>query len=221
MAMLAVSAALLVLTLIGQLFNVVSLTYRFSVDSEFTISAVWSAGLLVAAGGLMVLEGLVQRRAGSRDWRSWAALGAVLVLLGVDDLFVLHELFILPLRAALDLGGIVHYAWVLPGLVFVAVLAVVFRGFVRSLPRSIRRLLLLAVGLFLTGVRLRDARRPLRVSQRRGQALRPAQRARGDARARGPVRARLRDAPRRGGHGSHAAPRALSRRVTDATRAAR
>ncbi len=158
LVLLAVSALLLATTVLGHLLGLLGLGApsravldRFGVDGEQSLPGLWSAGLLASGGGLMILQGLMERRREGADSRWWIGLGTVLVLLGVDDLAAVHEITINPLREALDLGGVLHFAWILPGIVIFAVLAAVFARFFRRLPTATRRLLGASGALFLAG----------------------------------------------------------------------
>ena len=70
-----------------------------------------------------------------------------------DEAFQLHEKLISPMRNLLgneDLG-IFYFAWVLPGIILVALLGLYFFSFLRQLPTKTRTRLLVAAGLYLGG----------------------------------------------------------------------
>lgn len=71
----------------------------FDFDGEGEPLAVWSALVLFAAGGLAVLAGWAEQDRRAR--LSWAALGAFLVFMGLDEGATLHE----------RLQDVFHTAW--------------------------------------------------------------------------------------------------------------
>jgi hypothetical protein len=107
--------------------------------------------LLLAAAFLAALA----RRVGDRDARHWAALAAVLSLLSVDEAASLHERLGGPAAEVLGdaLGGALHFAWVVPGVVLALVVGLAFLRFVLRLPPSTRRLVVAAAeeGLEMAG----------------------------------------------------------------------
>ncbi|MDP8942594.1 MAG: hypothetical protein M3N16_00490 [Actinomycetota bacterium] len=80
----------------------------------------------------------------------WTALALLFVVLSADETAKLHELSTGPLRDALDIGGALHYAWVVPGIALAAGCAAVYGRFVLGLPRPIRRLVVGAAAVYLT-----------------------------------------------------------------------
>lgn len=64
---------------------------------------------------------------------------------------MIHEHSIAILRDRLGTSGIFFFAWVIPGLIAVAVLAVLFGRFVFHLPAPVRGLVFAAAALYLAG----------------------------------------------------------------------
>ena len=64
---------------------------------------------------------------------------------------MIHEMPIDPMRAMFNWGGCLHYAWVVPGLVFVAAVGIIYCRFLFSLPRRTQFLFLLAATIFVSG----------------------------------------------------------------------
>lgn len=83
--------------------------------------------------------------------RAWRALSGVFVVLSIDEIAALHERAIVPLRETFGTSGLFYFAWVIPGLLLVALLAAVFWPFLRRLEPVTRRLVVLAGVLFVGG----------------------------------------------------------------------
>ena len=84
--------------------------------------------------------------AGQQRRRVTALLGAV-----VDDVADIHGQASYRLRATLETDGILLYAWVIPGMIFTALVGLAYLPFLAHLPGPVRLQFLLAGGLFLSG----------------------------------------------------------------------
>ena len=120
-------------------------------DGEHGIPAYFTSLLLVVSAALAFGIAVAVRRAGRPRWLHWAVLGALLLLVGLDESLVLHERLIVPLREGLDAGGILYFAWVIPGVAVVAILAAAYGRLVWELPGRVRTLLVLAAVCYVGG----------------------------------------------------------------------
>lgn len=129
------------------------IAHTLYVDSEQSLPTIFAVFLITAAAALLVAIAVLHRRTGSRDTWYWATAAALALLLALDEYLSLHEQAIDPLRAVLGSGpgGLLHYAWVVPGVLAVTVTTVVFVPFLRRLPVRLRGLVLLSGGLYLAG----------------------------------------------------------------------
>ncbi len=71
--------------------------------------------------------------------------------LGYDEAFQVHETLIDSIGAITSRSGPLFYAWVVPGLAFVAVVALCCIGFLRRLVPEARRRFVLAGGCYVAG----------------------------------------------------------------------
>lgn len=124
-----------------RLWEIVNVTMESSAPTCFN-ALLWSLlGLTAVAAAA-----LARRRAG------WVALAAIAFLASLDETIALHErLHELGWPLAQAFGWAVAYAWVLPGVVLAAVVAVALWPLVRALPTPSRRLILLGGAAFLLG----------------------------------------------------------------------
>lgn len=123
----------------------------FDLDSEKNVPTLFSAFLLFAAA--VTVAAVAKIESGSRWHRTWWALALGFLLMSFDETFPMHERLIEPVRGMLgaDYPPIFHFAWVIPGLVLLAVIAMSLRRFARALPRSTRSLFLLSATLYFGG----------------------------------------------------------------------
>lgn len=123
----------------------------FYVDDEANVPVWYSSFALLLAS---VLAGLIAAYHGEgRDpYRlHWAGLCVLFLLLSVDEVSMVHEYPDEPLRRILDTGGLLYYAWVLPGSVAVGALTLIYWRFVFNLPARTRKLMILSAVTFVGG----------------------------------------------------------------------
>ena len=78
-------------------------------------------------------------------------MAAIFLYISMDETASIHELLNRPLRRAFDLGGVLYYAWVIPGIAVVAALAVTYFRFLLALSPRFRWLFVLAAALYVGG----------------------------------------------------------------------
>ncbi len=151
----SISSLLILFAVVGQHFRWQGSEHHligvFDLDSEKNPPALFASFLLVAAS---VSLGLVAAsEAGSRWARHWVALALGFLVMAIDEAFSFHEKLIEPVRGWLgdDYPLVFHFAWVVPGLIVVGLVALTFVGFLRALPGRTRTRYLLAAALYLGG----------------------------------------------------------------------
>lgn len=128
----------------------------FFVGKDDSIPELYSSVILLFCSILLATIAYARREAGDRFFLHWAALSAIFLYLAADEGFSIHERmgllgeFVLE-GTGLDLGGFIIRAWVVPGAVFVAIVALAYLRFLIALPPRTRRLFLLAGLLFVGG----------------------------------------------------------------------
>ena len=110
----------------------------------------WFPAALLAVGGAAALA-LARIARERRLRRGWWALGAMFVVLSLDEVAAVHEVTGEVMRRFLDLPGFLFYAWMLPALIAVVAFVVWQRAFWRALPRPLARRLLLAGAVYVVG----------------------------------------------------------------------
>jgi hypothetical protein len=131
--------------------RIFGLVHLLNVDAENNWPSWWSASLLLVSAVLLGLIAAAELRRRGRYRRHWFALSLIFAWLSFDEASEWHEGFIEPLQLALDPPPIFFFAWVIPGMGLVAVLALLYWGFMRALPRATARLFHLSALVFLTG----------------------------------------------------------------------
>lgn len=120
-----------------------------SVDAEQSIPAWFSSSALLLSA--VLLHAVSWRCPPRTTPRQWNILAVIFVFLSLDEAVALHEKTILPLRSAWGTSGLLHYAWVIPAGIAVAVLAIVYARFLVSLPPRTRMFVIVGALLYVGG----------------------------------------------------------------------
>ena len=131
----------------GGFFRIIQLLH---LDTELSIPAYFSSLLLLAAGFLLWLISLEHCGTPSLRWK-WSFLALGFVWLAFDEAASIHEILNPIARSHLGLEGLLGAAWTVPALVLIAILAVAYLPFLRSLPKRYLCLFLVAATLYLGG----------------------------------------------------------------------
>lgn len=165
----AVSIALLLCNLLVHLSHYVlgranlrGFAPMFDLNGEANVPALFSTLLLVSATILLALITSVKRRTRAPLSRHWRALVVIFAYLAIDEAAQVHEKVALNVADLIGTGGYpVFYAWVLPFAVFVGLVGLAYRPFLRALAPRFRRIFLLAGGIYVgssLGLEVVDAR---------------------------------------------------------------
>lgn len=114
------------------------LSRLFDLGQEANIPTFFSALLLLAASSLLTIIAAAKRQSGAEFAKHWVVLAVGFFFLALDESAQIHELLIRPMRDLLGRysEGIFYFAWVVPGIGIVAILAFAFFRFWRSLDRA-------------------------------------------------------------------------------------
>ncbi len=110
------------------------------------------ASALALLGSLMAfLIATAERRRSGRDHRYWGGLGMILVYLSADEIARVHEWVNAMIRVRASEPRPVYVSWVIPYGIAVLVVGLVYLGFVRRLPASTRRFMVLGGVIYVVG----------------------------------------------------------------------
>ena len=123
----------------------------FYVDYESTAPTWYSSAALGLSGALLAVIAFAKHKLGDSYRWHWTSLSVLLFALSADEIAMLHELPIDPMREMFNWGGALYYAWVLPGMVFVILTGIVYLRFLLNLPMRTRNLFVLSAVVFVSG----------------------------------------------------------------------
>jgi hypothetical protein len=121
------------------------------VDGEGNIPAWYSASLFLLCSFLLAAIAFAQRQHHGGQVVRWLVLSLIFLFLSLDETAQLHELSIQPLRDIFGATGFLHYAWIIPAGICVALFVLGYLSFLAKLPPRTRWLFLMAGALFVGG----------------------------------------------------------------------
>lgn len=125
---------------------------RFSMDNEVSVPTWFASSLLLVLSFLFGFIAYEKRQKKKPYQNHWMLLGAIFLYLSIDEASELHELAIEPFQNIFDIqSGPLFFAWIIPAIAVLAVLAIIFAKFFFQLPEQARRFYLYAFVLFVLG----------------------------------------------------------------------
>jgi hypothetical protein len=137
--------------------NVMGLLHRFNFDSEGNIPTWYSTALLLACAAVMFVIGSDRRAPRGRFSRHWKGLALIFALMSLDEAAAMHEWAGERISALMERlaggapGGVLHFVWLVPGLLFVVLVGAYYYRFVLHLNRPVRRGFVAAAAIYLCG----------------------------------------------------------------------
>lgn len=133
--------------------QVYRLARLFDVGAERNIPTAFSTLLLLFAALLLAVITVLKRKQTGSPVSHWAILSFGFLFMAADEAFSFHERLIKPVRKLLgdDNLGVFYFAWVIPGIALVLVLAPFFLRFLLRLPAKTKLTFLMAATLYIGG----------------------------------------------------------------------
>lgn len=124
---------------------------RLEANSEIAIATWYASFLLLLCAGLVFVIVLHERQTGSPTWKQWGLLSALFLLLTIDESASLHEMVGNYLYEQYSTGGLLRFAWIVPGAALVVAMTVFFWRFFGALPDRLWRWFLLGAVVYFGG----------------------------------------------------------------------
>lgn len=128
-----------------------TLMRRFDLGHEPSIPQWYSSAALLAAAGVLAVIASTCLGDDRRYTLHWKALAILFVLLSIDEAVQVHEMVDTVLREQLGTTGWLHFAWVIPGALFVVAVPLTLLRFLASLDSRTRWLFVGSGAMFVTG----------------------------------------------------------------------
>ena len=155
----AVAFFLVLASIAGQLMfymtgnKLYGLVLLFDIDAEYNIPTFFSMLLLLFAALLLSVITILERKRTASHVLHWAILSFGFLFMAIDEVVAIHERLVNPLRRMLGPGnpGVFNFAWVIPGISLVLILALFFLQFWLRLPAKTRLTFLVASATYIGG----------------------------------------------------------------------
>lgn len=123
----------------------------FYVDLETNIPT-WYEGITLFVCSLLLGTIACVKKAQQGPYvRHWTAMAIIFLYISMDEEAIIHEMAIKPLHNALHTGGILYYAWVIPGAAAVLLFVLTYLRFLWHLPLRSRLLFIVAGAIYVGG----------------------------------------------------------------------
>ena len=119
---------------------------------EHNIPNFYASMTLLFSALLLYLIGVSERQTGGRYTWHWLGMAAVFVFVSIDEMVMIHELTVKPLRTLLGTTGIFYFAWVIPYGIAMIVLGIIYLRFFLSLAAHTRTLMTIAAVIYVGAV---------------------------------------------------------------------
>src|SRR5215210_3795627 len=129
----------------------------FDVGEEQSIPSWFESMQFMLCSVLLAVVAVAKRQRGERYSLHWGVLSIIFLCLSLDEVATIHERMGAELQRLLHYitgftpGGAISYFWVVPGALFVLVVALAYLRFLFDLPKATRRRFVFAAALFLLG----------------------------------------------------------------------
>ena len=125
--------------------------HLFNLDEEYNIPTCYQSGALLFSSMLLFLIAINKKNNNDKFKFHWKILAFIFFLLSLDELLSFHEQLSRPIRGALHVSGFLHFAWVIPAIIFLIVLAFFYAKFLFNLSPKFRKSFILSGGIYIVG----------------------------------------------------------------------
>jgi hypothetical protein len=124
------------------------------VDRELTIPTIFSVVLLFSTSLVLYAIAVLKKKRKDKFTWSWYVLASGFLFMAFDEGSSIHELTTMPIRRALGekLPGFLSFAWLVPGIAVILIVAIIYLRFYFSLPKRTKKLILLSAIIYLGGL---------------------------------------------------------------------
>ena len=122
----------------------------FDFNREVNLPTYFSSLLLLANAILLALIGY-QYKALNKNFWQWLGLSAIFGFLALDEMVQIHEHVRAPTEALLNTTGIAYFAWFIPYLLIMFILAIIYFKFMARLQIRILKLFIFSAVLYISG----------------------------------------------------------------------
>lgn len=124
---------------------------QIALDSEGTLAVWYSSAVMLFCSAVLFLISAAERLRGKTAALHWIVLATLFALMSIDETVSIHEVTISPLRTMFDLGGALHFSWVVVAVPVMLGLALYYLPFLAKLPTRYAAYFALSGALYVGG----------------------------------------------------------------------
>lgn len=109
-------------------------TNVFNFEAEMNVPTLFSSFLLTLSAILLAIIATTHKRLGSSHL-PWFGLAFVFLFLAIDETVGIHERIAAPTSQLMHTSGLLHFSWVIPYGIAVAIFCIIYMRFLVNLPR--------------------------------------------------------------------------------------
>lgn len=128
------------------------LMQNFYMDAEGNVTTYANALLLFVPSQLLLFIGLWKTSLKDKFRFHWIGLSLIFLFLSFDEMTVLHEQLIKPMRAIIGAESFLYFAWVVPGAIAIALFGLIYLLFFLHLDKKFKFLFFISLGVYVSGV---------------------------------------------------------------------
>ncbi|GAB1470767.1 hypothetical protein MASR2M66_16450 [Chloroflexota bacterium] len=129
-----------------------TMTSSFYLDNESNVPTYINALLLFIPSLLLAAIGTWKNAVKDKFRFQWNLLALIFFLLSVDEIASFHERLIKPMRAVAGADGFFYFAWIIPGMIAVALFGFAFLTYFLHLDRKFKLLFFFSLAVYIGGV---------------------------------------------------------------------
>ncbi len=133
-------------------FAIDMLMSSFYLDAESNIPTFTNALLLFIPALLLAGIGAWKNIVKDKFRFQWNTLALIFLMLSYDEVASIHERFIKPMRSIVGAEGFFFFAWIIPGMIVVALFGIAFLTFFLHLETKFKLLFFFSLAVYISGV---------------------------------------------------------------------
>jgi len=136
--------------------GLIAVPLKFNVGEESNVPTWYSSITLLVCSLLLAVIAAAKKAQGDRYTLHWVILSAIFLVMSVDEVAMLHEALGETVATVLGFvgyspSGVLYAAWVIPGAIFVFIVALAYLRFLFDLPRRTMLWFFVAGAIFVIG----------------------------------------------------------------------
>ena len=123
----------------------------FDLDAEWNVPTLFSSFLAFSCAFTLFFVAALKKRNEDFFFLHWTILSLAFLYISIDEILVLHEQIIVPLRNLLNLSGVFYFSWVVPAGIILILMFIFFLPFLIKLSKRYKIIFILSGIVYISG----------------------------------------------------------------------